>query len=66
MKFDRKVFFENLWRKLKFHEKSDNNGTSPEDVPVYIYGDISLNSSYSEKFFKQNLYRKSKHTFCLQ
>ena len=32
---------------------------------MYIYGNISLNSSYNAKFFRQKLQRKSKHTFCI-
>ena len=31
--------------------------------PIYIYDNISLNSSSYEKCFRQKLYRKSKHTF---
>jgi hypothetical protein len=33
---------------------------------MYVYGNISLNSSWNEKCFRQSLYRKSKHTFCVQ
>jgi hypothetical protein len=32
---------------------------------VYIYDNISLNSSYNKKCFRQNLYRKSTLTFVL-
>jgi hypothetical protein len=33
---------------------------------MYIYVNISLNSSQKEKFSRQKLYRKSKHTFYVQ
>jgi len=33
---------------------------------MYIYDNISLNSPQNEKCFRQNLWRKSKHTFCVQ
>ena len=33
---------------------------------MYIYDDISLNSSQNEKRFRQKLYKKSKHTFYVQ
>ena len=33
---------------------------------VYIFYHISLISCYNEKFFRQNLQRKSKHTFYWQ
>ena len=39
--------------------------TSHEDTS-YIFDHISLSSSNNEKCFRQNLYRKSKHTFCVQ
>jgi hypothetical protein len=31
-----------------------------------IYDHISLNSSYNEKYFRQSLYRKSRHSFYVQ
>jgi hypothetical protein len=34
--------------------------------PIYIFYHISLNSSQNQKCFRQMLYRKSKHTFCVQ
>jgi hypothetical protein len=34
--------------------------------PMYIYETISLSSSQNEKCFGQKLYKKSKHTFCVQ
>ena len=34
--------------------------------PMYIYDNISLNSSYNEKCFRQKLYRKSKPTLYIQ
>jgi len=33
---------------------------------MYIHDDTSLNVSQNEKRFRQNLYRKSKHTFYVQ
>ena len=33
---------------------------------MYTYGTILLNSSYNEKCFRQNVYRKSEHTFHVQ
>jgi len=33
--------------------------------PIHNFYHISLNSSWNEKCFKQNLWRKSKHTFCV-
>ena len=42
-------------------------GTSHEaDRYMCISDHISLSSSYNEKCFRQKLYRKSKHTFCVQ
>jgi len=34
--------------------------------PLYIFDYISLSSSWNEKCFRQNVSRKSKHTFCVQ
>jgi hypothetical protein len=33
---------------------------------MQIYHNVSMNSSYNEKYFNQNLYRKSKHTFYIR
>jgi len=33
---------------------------------MYFYDYISLNSSYSEKYFRQKLYRNLKHKFYAQ
>ena len=33
---------------------------------MYTYDKISPNSSQNENFFRQNLYRKSQHTFYVQ
>jgi len=33
---------------------------------IHIFNNISLISSQNAKFFEQNLWRKSKHTFCVQ
>jgi len=34
--------------------------------PVCIYDNISLNPSWNEEYFRQKVYRNSKHTFCVQ
>jgi hypothetical protein len=34
--------------------------------PIYVHSNISPNSSHNEKRFRQKLYRKPKHTFCIQ
>jgi hypothetical protein len=33
---------------------------------LHIYDNISPNSAQSEKYFRQKVYRKSKHTFYVQ
>ena len=62
MKFGIWAFFENLSSKCKFHyNPTIITDTLHEDV--FNICDISLNSSYNEKCFRQTLQRKSKHTF---
>jgi hypothetical protein len=64
MKFDIQVlFFLNLSRKFRFNKnRAKIIGTLYEDQ--YNYDHISLSSSWNEKCFRRQLYRKSKHTFC--
>jgi len=64
IKFDVWVFFENLSRKLKFSLKSDkiNRYFTWRSMDIYH---TSLSSSQNKKCFRQNLHRKSKHTFCV-
>jgi len=66
MKFDISGFFENLSRKIQASLKSNNNNRYFTWRPIYIFDHISLSSYYNEKCFTQKLYRKSKHTFCVQ
>ena len=51
--------------KFQVSFKSDNNSGCFTWKRKYIY-DILLNSYYTEKCFRQKLYRKSKHTFFVQ
>jgi hypothetical protein len=46
--------------------KSDQNNRYFRWRHMYIYDNISVNSSQNEKRFRQKLYRKSKHTFYFQ
>jgi len=46
--------------------QSANNNRYFTCRPIYIFYHISLSSSQNEKCFRQKLYRKSKHTFCVQ
>jgi hypothetical protein len=34
--------------------------------PMYIYGNISMNSPWNEKYFKKNTVKKLRHTFYFQ
>jgi hypothetical protein len=65
-KFDTSVFFENLSRKLKFSLKCDQINGHLTWRSVYICDHISFSSSQNDKCFRQKLYRKSKHAFCVQ
>jgi hypothetical protein len=64
IKSDNWVFFENV-DKIQVWLKSNKNNGYQKCRPMYIY-DISMNSSQNEKCFRQKLYTKSKHTFCVQ
>jgi hypothetical protein len=67
MKFDIWVHFENLLRKFKFQQNLTRiTGRHFAWRPLDIFDHISQSSSLNEKCFRQNLYRKSKHTFCVQ
>ena len=55
-------FFKSI-EKIEVWLKSDNNNSYFTWRSTYIY-DISLNSSYNENFFRQNLYRKAKDILC--
>ena len=49
-----------------FINKSHKNSWYFQYRPMYIYDNISLNSSQNEKCFRKKLERKSKHTFYVQ
>ena len=61
------IWYLSIFRKfvenLQVWLKSDKSNGYFTRWLVHIYNIISLNSSYNEKFFRQKLYRKSKHTF---
>ena len=40
--------------------------SNPTWRPIHIFNNISLNSSWNKKYFRQNLQRKSKYIFCVQ
>ena len=52
--------------KIQVTLKSDKNNRHITWRPIYIFDHISLIYSYNEKCFRQTLYKKSKHTFCVQ
>ena len=52
--------------KIQFPLEYDKNIGYFTWRPIYIFDHLSLNSSNNEKCFRQKLYRKSKHTFCVQ
>jgi hypothetical protein len=54
MKFDIRGFFENLSRVQVSLKYEKNNGKFTLR-PMYIYDNISLNSSQNEKYFRKNL-----------
>jgi len=58
-----RIFLKSVY-KIHVSFKSDRNNRRLIWTRVYIYDNISLNSSYNEKYFRQNLYRKSKHILC--
>ena len=53
-----------LFSKIQVSLKSDKNIVYFRCRSIQIYDRISLSSSQSEKYFRQNLQRKSKHSFC--
>jgi len=55
--------FRNYVEKIQVSLKSDKNNEYFKFTPMYIYDNISLNSSWNDKCFRHNLYMKSKHTF---
>ena len=56
-------FFENLSKKIQVSLSSDNNNRYFTWWLMYFYGNISLNSSWNEKYVGQDLESKSKHRF---
>jgi hypothetical protein len=52
--------------KIHIWLKSDKNSGYFKLWPTHIYDNISVNSSQNEKYFRQKLYRKSKHIFYAQ
>ena len=61
------IWYLSIFRKsieeIQVSLKSDNNNGCFTWRPIYIFYHISLNSSYNEKIFEQNLLKKSKYTF---
>jgi len=66
MKFDFDIFFLKSVEKIQVSLQSDTNNRYFTARSIYIFDHISLSSSYNEKCFRQNLWRKSKQTFCVQ
>ena len=65
MKFDIWVFFEHLSRKFKVSLKSDKSNGQFVWRPMYIYDNISQNSSQKYKCFSRNILEKVKtHILC--
>jgi hypothetical protein len=58
--------FQKYGYKIKIPSKSDKNNGCLKRRRKYIYGNISPNSPYNDKCFRQKLYRKSKHIFYVQ
>ena len=52
--------------KIQVSLKPDDNSGYFIWRPMYIYDSISFSFSSNEKSLEQKLYRKSKHTFCVQ
>ena len=61
MKFDIWVFFWKPVKKILFSLKSDKISRYFTWRRVYICDNTSLNCSSNEKYFRQNLWRKSRH-----
>jgi len=66
MKFYISGLFENLTESVQVSRKSDKYDGYFTWRPMHVYDNISLSSSKNDKCFTKKLYRKSKHTFCLQ
>jgi hypothetical protein len=67
MKFDVYFFFRKSVSNIHVSCDYDkNSGTVHADRYVYIFYYIWLNSFCNEKYFRQKLKRKSKHTVCVQ
>ena len=65
--FSWNLIFENFRKsveKIQVPLKSNNNNRYFTWRPIYIVYHISLSSSYNEKYFRQKLQRKSKHSLC--
>jgi hypothetical protein len=58
--------FRTYVEKIQGSLKTDKNKGHFTWRPIYIFDHISLTSSQHEKCFRQNLYRKSQHTFDVQ
>ena len=61
-KFVLSVFLKSV-KKIKVSLSPDKNNGYPTSLPIYMYDNITLDSSQIEKCFRQNLQRKSNHTF---
>jgi len=53
-------------KKIQVSLQFDKNNGYFTWWPIYIFNHISFNSSYSEKCFRQTLWRKSEQTFYVQ
>ena len=64
------IFSTGIFRKsveeIQVSLKSDKNNRHFTRIRMYVYGNFSPNSAKNEKYFRQKLYRKSKHTFHVQ
>jgi hypothetical protein len=64
LKFGTRKFFENLSRNFEYDEILTRiTGTLREGPYMYIYGHISLNSSYNDDFFQTDLYRNQNTSY---
>ena len=65
MKFDiLKIYFRRYVDKIQISLKSDKNNGYLTCEPMYIYDNISLNSSQREKFQKK-IVKKSQNTYVM-
>jgi hypothetical protein len=65
MKFDMSIFRKSV-KKTQVSLKYDKNNVYFTSRPMCTYGNISLNDSSKDRLCRQNLWRKSKHTFYVQ